>query len=191
MLAPVRIAAPKDTPVTLDEVKKHLRVDGTDEDSLIAGLIDATTDYLDGWSGILGRALVTQSWQQDFGCFETPLRLALGPVSSVSQVLYYDGANEQQTLDPEGYELLTDAGGDYLAPAIDATWPATYRRANAVRVEYVAGTAAEDMPPALRAALLLHIAHLYENREAASDKPMTALPLGVAALIAPYTRTRI
>ena len=57
MLSPVRTVAPTSTPVSLDEAKIHCRVDHTDEDDLITGLIAAATENLDGCGGILGRAL--------------------------------------------------------------------------------------------------------------------------------------
>lgn len=65
MLAPVRVTPPAEPPVSLEEAKAHLRVDFGDDDLYVAGLIEAATAHLDGWSGILGRALVTQTWRQD------------------------------------------------------------------------------------------------------------------------------
>ena len=46
-------------------------------------------------------------------------------------------------------------------------WPDTYDRANAINIEFVCGYGddAEDVPASLRAAMLLHIGDLYENRQ--------------------------
>jgi uncharacterized phiE125 gp8 family phage protein len=54
---------------------------------------------------------------------------------------------------------------------------------NSVRVRWVAGT---GCPAPLKAAILLMVGHLFENREATGDA--TELPLGVAALISPWRR---
>lgn len=43
------------------------------------------------------------------------------------------------------------------------------------------------LPPALKQAVLLLVAHFFENKEAvAYDRPMHVTPMGVARLIAPY-----
>lgn len=70
MNAPVRIIAPAELPVMLSDAKAHLRVDFDDDDFLIGSMVNAATDYLDGWNGILGRCLVTQTWtiERDEGC---------------------------------------------------------------------------------------------------------------------------
>src|SRR5690606_12599307 len=99
MLAPVRTVAPATMPVSLAEAKAHLRVDHDDQDDLITAQIKAATAYLDGWSGILGRALVTQTWRQDFAGFGDRLPLPLVPVTAIDSVSYFDGDNVHQTLD--------------------------------------------------------------------------------------------
>lgn len=184
MLAPVRTIAPASEPVTLDEAKLHCRVDHDDDDDLIEGLIAAATGYLDGWTGILGRALITQTWRQDFHCFADRMRLSLLPVASITSVTYYDASNEQQTLDDGVYGLFTDGAGPYVGLKPDQTWPGVYGRRDAVSVTYVAGAA--EAPAAIKAAMLLMIGHWYANREAASDAPRTALPMAVDALLRPY-----
>lgn len=199
MLAPVRTAPPVAAPVGLVEMKSHLRVierdgDGValpfEDDDLIKAYIAAAVDHLDGWAGILGRALVTQTWRQDyagFGC----LRLALGPVASVASVTYFDAANETQTLPPETYVKLTDARGAYLSLAPNATWPGTFGRPDAVSVTYVAGQPAADVPAPIKTAIMLLVGNWYANREASTETAMTVLPMGVQALLAPYRRVGV
>ncbi len=188
-LAPVRTVAAAATPVSLVEAKAHLRVDHTDEDTLITGLIASATDHLDGWTGILGRAIIAQTWRQDFDCFPAKLRLPLHPVASVSGITYYDGDNAQQTLSTDVYELLKDGAGAYVARKADQTWPGTKNRAAAVSVTFVAGEAAA--PAAIKAAILLMVGHWYENREAVSEGSFSAVPMAVDALIAPYRRVGV
>lgn len=188
MLAPVRTAAPATTPVTLAEAKAHLRVDHSDDDTLITGLIAAATDHLDGWTGILGRAVITQTWRQDYAGFGCTLRLPLHPVASVSGVTYYDADNAQQTLATSVYELLTDAGGPYISLKADQSWPGTKSRTGAVSVTFVAGEA--TAPPAIKAAILITVAHLYDNRGSEGPEAMS-LPPAAGALIKPYRRVGV
>jgi uncharacterized phiE125 gp8 family phage protein len=193
MLAPVRTVAPEDTPVSLLEAKAHCRVDYDDDDTLIAALIDAATAHVDGWTGVLGRALVTQSWRQDFHCFGCRMRLPLRPAGSITEIAYYDRDNIQQTLSADVYQLLTDASGPFVSPQPGQVWPGSYGRADAVSVTFVAGYGdADAVPAAIKAAILLIIGHLYENREATVvGVSAQTLPMAVDALLAPYRRVGI
>lgn len=62
-MTPILVSAPETQPVTLAEVKGHLRVDHGDEDERIIGLIAFAVGYLDGWTGVLGRCIMPQSWK--------------------------------------------------------------------------------------------------------------------------------
>src|SRR5690606_38428902 len=105
------------------------------------------TAWLDGYSGILGRALVTQTWRQDFDRFANRLPLPVAPVSAVVSISYFDAGNVQQMLDPGVYELLADARGAYVALRPGQSWPATFRRVDAVSIIFTAGYgAAADVP---------------------------------------------
>jgi uncharacterized phiE125 gp8 family phage protein len=190
MSTPILITAPTAAPVTLEETKQHLRVDHSDEDALITALITAATGHLDGWRGVLRRALVTQTWRQSFPeMTNCGLRLDIAPVSSVASVTYYAPDGDTQTLAADQYQLLDDMSGGYVVPAVNAAWPATSTRADAVTVTYVAGAAVADVPPPLKVAILLLIGHWYANREAViTGTTAAAMPLAVDILTAPYRR---
>lgn len=168
MLAPVRTVAPALLPVSLDEAKAHLRVDTTDEDALISRLIGAATSYLDGYTGILGRALITQTWRADFGYFDD-WRIPVGDVIALSSVTHYDAVNVQQTLATSVYQLLRDGLGPYLALKVSQSWPSYYSRDDAVSVTWTAGygPAASNVPEAIRHGILMMVADFYRNRESA------------------------
>ncbi len=189
MLKPVRTTAPA-VVVDLAAAKLHCRVDHADEDTLITALVAAATEHLDGHAGILGLALVTQKWRQDFGCFRDCLRLPLGPVQSIDSVKYYDAADVLQTVDPAVYALYADPLGPVVMLRSGKSWPGPIAwRPDAVQVTAVCGFgAAGDVPAPLRAAILLLVGHLYANREATIAAALAKLPIGVDALIAPYRR---
>lgn len=193
MLAPVLITAPAATPVSLTEAKAHCRVDHDDDDALITALIAAAVGHLDGWTGVLGRALVTQKWREQFGGFGAALcalRLALAPVANIESVVYVD-FDGQHTLDPARYVVVSEALGCALRPASGWNWPPTARRFDAVTVTYVAGTPAADVPAPIKAAILLIVGHLYQHREAVAENTLATLPFAVDALIAPFRRVGI
>lgn len=185
---PVRITAPAVPPVSLAEAKAHLRVDSTDEDALITGLVASATAHLDGYTGILGRAVVTQTWRLDVDEFPIDaIDLPLTPVQSVTSVVYIDRDDVAQTLDPTLYDLVTRAGTTRVERPRTSLWPATARRPDAVRVTFVVGDAVADVPAPIKSAALLIVGDLYHNREAAGPQALAPNP-AVHALIAPYRR---
>lgn len=208
MHRPVLATAPTTTPVTLAEAKVHLRVNAEDgegqlleneDDGLITALIQAATDHLDGWTGILGRCLVEQEWRQDFDRFARCLPLPLGPVSSIVSVKWRDRAGVEAPVNTDDYSLVTDAGGcSHVRFEDDFSAPSDLYQDGAVSVSYLAGyptvTGASTVPSAIKAAILLLVGAWYENREeTAIGVSVAALPSSVAvdALIAPYRVMRI
>lgn len=190
---PVRTVAPAETPVSLSEAKEHLRVDHDDEDITIAIYIAAATAHLDGWSGILGRCIVTQTWRLDMDGFPSGclIRLPFADVQSVT-VAYDDTAGAAHTLSAATYNLRQDAIGSGLLLAEGASWPDTEETPDAVRVTMVCGFgAASAVPAALKVAILMILGHMYSAREAVSDRPMTAVPMAVDMLVGPYRRVAV
>jgi uncharacterized phiE125 gp8 family phage protein len=191
VLAPVLVTAPASAIVTVAEAKAHMAVDHVEDDALIGSLIDAATAHLDGWTGVLGRALVTQTWRQSFPCFQDMLRLRLGPVASITSVGYVDPARATQTASSSLYTLLADDLGAFVWLKEGATWPSTIDEPDAVTVTYVAGVAAAAVPKAIRQAILLLAGQWYRSREATGDVAAVELPFAVSALIAPYRRVGV
>lgn len=193
---PIRTVAPAELPVTRSEVKDHLRETYTDQDDLIDLFIAAAVEHLDGWAGVLGRALVTQTWAQSFDDFPAGhvLRLPLPDVQSVT-VTYYDEGGVEQTLDADVYELGEDATGAFLHLADGRTWPTPDERIDAVTVTTVVGFGdAVDVPARIKTAIKIMVADLYGNRESVmvgSIAPPIDVPLTVDRLIAPYRRVGV
>jgi len=187
VLAPVRTVAPANMPVSLSEAKAHLRVDHDDQDDLITAQIKAATAYLDGYAGILGRALITQTWRQDFAGFAGRLPLPVSPVIAVVGVSYFDADNVQQTLDPGFYDLFAEARGAHVTLRPGQSWPATFRRTDAVSVTFTAGYGvAADVPEPIRQAILLIVQRLFDGADTEID---VAIERTVHALIAPYRKS--
>ena len=180
-LKPVRTVAPAEKPLTLPEVKLHLRVDHSDEDTLIEGLLDASVSHLDGWGGILGRCLITQTWRQDIADFCDPIRLPFTDAQSAT-IEYSDADNAPQSFTE--FNLVSDSLGSLLSLTDGATWPDVATRPDAVRITVVYGYGnAASVPWAIKAAILLHVGTLYENRETLSER--VSPNMAYEALIAP------
>ena len=62
---PYLVTPPASLPVTLAEMKAHLRVVHADDDADIAAKQAGAVAMLDGWGGILCRCIVPQTWAVD------------------------------------------------------------------------------------------------------------------------------
>jgi uncharacterized phiE125 gp8 family phage protein len=195
-----RITAPSVAPLTLQQVKDHLRVDHSDTDSIIGLYLDAATAYVDGEFGFLGRALVTQTWELTIDAFPThEIKIPLPPLQSVESIKYDDAAGAEQTL-VASTDYYVDASSEpaWIVPATGG-WPTSssvFDGINAVRVRFIAGyEPTTDSPPDLRAnvptsvkqALLLLIGNFHEHREE-NIVGLTTMKLPFAAenLLRPY-----
>jgi uncharacterized phiE125 gp8 family phage protein len=194
MLKPVRTVAPTADLISLNDAKLHLRVDHSDDDTLISGLIAAAVAHLDGYSGVLGRALLTQTWKIEANAFDDPMRMPVGNLLAVTSVKYYDASNAQQTLATSVYGTFTDTLGPFVALKSNQSWPAIYTRRDAVEVIWTAGygATAATVPVAIRHAALLIIGHWYENRSTISIGDSVAeMPMAATSLLEPYRLNRI
>ena len=180
------ITPPEFLPVTLQEAKDHLRVDHADEDALIESLIMAAVDSVEGYTR---RAIVTRLVDVYFDAFSALMEMPLSPLKSVESITYIDADGITQTLADTEYNVYTSRTPGAIGPAYGKTWPSVQCQKDAITVRIQAGygDAWNTVPPAVRAAILLMIGHLYENREAVIvGQAVNTLPLAVDALLAPY-----
>lgn len=176
----VLINAPEDLPVTLDEAKTHLRVDGTDENDLITALIQSAVSHMDcGW---IGRALMTQTWELRIDRFSDEITIPYPPLQSVDSVKYIDENGVEQTLSTDVYRVLLGEPAK-ISLKYGKSWPSTRDELQAVRITFTAGY--ETLPAPLKSALLLHIGTLYRDREATGQQQVE-LPMAYEALLLPF-----
>lgn len=170
-------AAPTDLAVDEQLVREHLRVDDALEGYLIKRYIVTATAYLDGWTGILGRALMPQVWTMVLGAFPADcIRIPMGPVTSIVSVKYKDENGVLQTLSSSEYEVaLGTTSAEIRAPA---GWPEVGDYLDPVEIEFGAGS---GCPEPVAMAIMMMVSAIYEGRQ--GDAMLTP---AVRALIAPY-----
>jgi uncharacterized phiE125 gp8 family phage protein len=188
-------AEPAAEPLSLAETKTHLRVDDdiTDQDDLIAGLIGGAREWCENYTR---RSFVRRTLQLRMDAFPCEFRLPYGPVSSVQSVEYIDSGGATAILAADQYQVDTQSAPARIVPVFGVVWPTVKHGAvNGVVVNYVAGYApgdgsptnhAANVPKSIKAAMLLLIAHLYENRELVDARQMHEVPFGVKTLLAPF-----
>ena len=132
------ITAPAAEPVTLAEAKLHARVDTSADDSLITALIVAARQECEH---IIGRALVTQTWEQVLPAFAVSMDLDMAPVASITSIKYLDSAGAEQTLANTVYDLIEEALPPRVVLKDGQSWPDVYAADDAVRIRFIAGLA--------------------------------------------------
>lgn len=175
--------------MTLAEAKLHLRIetDAVEEDALLDRLIVAARQRLDGWTGRLGRALITQTWRLDLPCFRDRVTFPLPPLQSVEAVEYWDRDDVLQTVSDSVYEVLPGGtAGGRLVRRPNQSWPVDVSddRAEPVRITFNAGYGDDwnAVPEPIRQALLFLVAHWFEHR----GDEAGGMPAVVEDMIAPY-----
>ena len=191
---------PATEPITLTEAKAHLRVDFTDDDTYISGLISVARSTLE-WA--YDRAFITQTLVLTLDRFvqpATPLpswgagAVAVSgwgpagtqwgwyaptwsvielrpPVQQINAITYVDPTGATQTLDPTKYTLTKSEPGRVF-PSLNNVWPVTALQPGAASIEFVAGYTSEaNIPAAQLQAMKLILADLYEHREQSTIEP--------------------
>jgi uncharacterized phiE125 gp8 family phage protein len=188
------ITPPTVEPLTLAEVKAHLRVDHTDEDSIIALYLQAARMNLEGPEGFLGRAIVTQVWELVIDAFpESEIKIPLPPLQTVDSIRYDDPAGDEQIVDTTDYWVDNVSEPGWVVPT--TMWPTPLDAVNAVRIRFTAGYPPDTASPPdlttnipfdIKAGILLHVGSMYEHREqVVVGVAATSLPWGAENLLRP------
>jgi len=206
------ITAPATEPLTLAETKTYLRVDVADEDAYISGLIATARMWVEKR---IGRALITQTWEYVLdawpgsvangwwdGAVQKPVtgssrravELPLPPLQSVTFVQTYDDADQITVFEASNYLVDATRIPGRLVLRTGQVWPSVTRAANGIEIRFIAGYGgtAADVPGTFRQALLILVAHWFENRVQINGRalPRTA-PAAVEALLAPFRRVSL
>lgn len=187
---PIIVAGPAVEPVGLAEMKAYLRLDGNDEDDLVAALCTAARITVERHGRL---ALIEQTWRLVLR--EWPrrrcLRLPLGPILGIDAVRVSEESGSLVELGPEFFRLDESGGLAHLvleAPAPDPAGPSPR-----IEVDFSCGfgPAPTDVPESLVLAVRRLAALWFEHRGDEPNAATPGLPSGIAALIAPFTRRRV
>jgi len=158
-----RTSSPSELPVSLAEVKKHLRlsVSDTTHDDNLALLLTAATEKLEQ---DIDRQILTASYQQTQFCWNesddprAEVKLFKRAVTAVTSVKRIDESGSELALDPADY--IFDAARGSLFPTGDSGWPSLKENVpNAVTIDFTAGYGVDAgcVPRLFKAAILLTV----------------------------------
>ena len=185
-----RTVEPEAEPVTIADVKAHLRLDHASEDALIGELIRAARAEVEQATGCV---LIEQSWRLSLDRWPRSNRVVIHkhPVREVISVTIYGEDGGAAILDPAG--MLLD-GRSRPARLHFSRAPQPGCAMNGIEIDFKAGfgTSGVDVPDLLKRAVILLASHWFEFRAVLSAKDQPAsYPRGYERLIAPYRSRRL
>lgn len=159
-------APPSREPVLLPEVRDFLKIDGTEEDTLLTTLIRTVRLACENR---INRKLIAQSWQWTLNRWAVgDMFLPLSPLISVDLVEVHDGT-EFQTISASDYLLDRTSHKPRLVAAEGAAFSAPDIGREGIRITMTAGYGDDwnSVPQDIRFGLLHGISALYEGGDMA------------------------
>jgi uncharacterized phiE125 gp8 family phage protein len=168
---------PASEPVTLAEVKLHLRLesDYTTEDDALDRYIQAAREYCEGFQR---RAYISTTYEMYLDSFPAgdAIKIPVNPLISVTSVNYYDTDDTEATMSSDDYLVETDNYESQISLKYGKNWPSTTLRPHrGVIVTFVAGYGADATytPESVKQSVLLLVGDYYANRCAGNASKST------------------
>lgn len=202
------LTAPTVSPLSVDEVKAYLKIDGNDENDLIQALIDAATQRVESY---IDKKLIEQEWAIYFdrlpsygraqpwtdgvidasvasvlGGALSVIDLPFGPMMTLEEFNTYSDDGTKVVSNIGDFDIDTEGPFGRVCLKQGGVWPTTVLR-GVNGIEIVAtfgfGETADDVPVAIKQAIKLMVGKLYEDRGDDRDGEMG----GLGALAIPKT----
>jgi uncharacterized phiE125 gp8 family phage protein len=183
-----RVANATSEPVTLDELKHHLRLSTVDtsEDTLLSGMILVARSMAENYTK---RQFLPAQWRlalESFpgatGIIELPRpplsTLACGTSTGITVTYIKDTTivDDSTTVPATAFAIDSNSELGRIYPYYDNEWPScvTDQKKDAVQITYISGYA--TVPEPIRLWIMMKAGDLYENRGALSETQL--YPLG-------------
>lgn len=171
--------APTSEPITLTEVKTHLRLSDTTFDTELATLQKAAREYVENYCNIV---IMEATWLLKVDGIPTNRKIVIGrgSVTSIDEISYTDNAGSAQTLTADT-DYITD--GKQHPETVTILNTPDYDRDIPIIIEYTAGfDDAANVPASLKIAILMLTAFYFENR----GDVAASVPFAIYNLLKPY-----
>jgi len=194
LLSEVKVSsAPAVEPVSLSDAKAYMKVDYTDDDTMIEDVLIPSARQMVEKN--MNRSLITQTLKAYYSTYDQKVMLPYSPIQSVTTVKRID-LNTITTLTVNNDFYVQGLDDKYLLMTSPYNLPPGHSpndtlKGSQLEVEYVAGygAAATDVPGIIREAIFKTIAFNYENRN--EDEAGMELPKSAVRLINAYRKWQI
>lgn len=161
------ITAPEEYPVSLDELKTHVRIDTDDFNTDLTLKLEAAIKHVEETTR---RALITQTWMITLPRFpigDRGIVLPKGQLQAVNEINYLDNDGDETTLDDADYSASRNREPAVIVPAFNGVWPSAREYLDSVQIEFDCGFGDEaaDVPADLRQAILLYAGWSFQGVE--------------------------
>ena len=179
-----------DEPVSIEDCRSHLEaqyyyesdVDPQDDHMILSWMI-AAREYCEAFTGLIIARRTVEVALDDFPM--EAIELPFAPLVSLTYI--YAGDDSDSEVSPLLYDVDDYSVPPRIVPVTD--WPTVTAATNLIKIRCVAGYGNDSdslpLPFQLRAAILLILGHLYQNREDSTDKAISTIPTGADALMRP------
>jgi len=184
--------APATEPISLDDAKNYLRVDGGEDNALISALIVTARQLAEKETH---RAFITQTWQMVLDDAPAEIEIPKPPLQATDlSIKVIDADGEETAVDAETYDIdASENSPGRIRLKSGYVWP-THRNFASFVITFKAGygVASTDVPEVFIQGMLQLIGHLYENRGDEGAVKARVLAIEEArTLFAPYKIYRI
>ena len=169
--------------VSVSDMKEHLRITHTDDDRYLEALRDAACSFVEAYTN---RAVTgARTVEFNYSGFSSVLELPRGPVNQINSVRYTTSLGASPT-------YLTSAAGDWYfdtnrEPAVVRFPSPPSANTDDVAPVVISAEIGGNLPRAMKHAILLLVAHFYENRQSVVTGTIaTEVPLGLRSLLNPF-----
>jgi len=185
--------APTVEPVTNSQIKSHLRIDHSDHDTMLDGLIQSARQHIEN---TLGRALVQQTRVVKYKNWprEDSFVLPYPPVQSVTSLNYTDTDDTESTFSSDNYSVVTNREPGLVVLGYSKVWPTAtlHHDEYPIEITYVCGYEPtsdrpadyrENVPQPIKDALKMQV-EIYYDRPPPDYRE--TLEQTIANLLTPY-----
>ncbi len=151
----VKLEEPTIEPISIDEVKKFIRISGDYENNTIQDLIKSARQEAEKF---MKSSILKQKWRLTYrNNLDAEIELPMGPVISIDAVKIIARDNSETLFDSSNYQL---------SPAKYFLFFDKIPSGRFIAIDYFSGfdETAESIPAQIKTALLNQVAYLYENR---------------------------
>ena len=176
--------APLLEPVSLEEVKQHLRITDTSEDTLIESLISVAREWCETYEN---RVYTETLIEAHYNNISHEMVLPINPVISIDKIEYKNSLGIYELVSEGDYEIDSYSFVAYIY-FVNPSYAIASNVINPVRVTYKAGylddpSSGEVLPARVKHSIKLIVAHLFEHREQVSETSLNTIPFSAKNLL--------
>ena len=169
-IASTIVTEPTEEPVTLAEVKAHLRITEPDENTLLNNLIKTVRRQFET---LTGRAVITQTWKAFYDGWPDEYFILPRPtLQSITHINYIDTDGTSATWAATNYIVDTDKEPGLVTLGYAKSYPSvTLYPSNPIEIQFICGYGlAANVPQDLKTMLLMGIERLYDRPDKNYDE---------------------